>query len=46
MPAHVFLRRFRGEEILVARADSRREPIARGDDHEGAGQGGVGDDEG
>ena len=35
VPAHVFLRRFRGEEMLVARADNRREPVARGDGHEG-----------
>lgn len=35
MPSLVFLRRFRGDQLLVARTDDRREPVVRGDDHEG-----------
>lgn len=33
---YVFLRRFVGDQMLVARAGDRREAVARGDDHEGA----------
>ena len=34
MPSLVLLRRFRGDQLLVARADDRREPVGRGDDHD------------
>lgn len=34
MPSLVLLRRFRGDQLLVARTGDRREPVGRGDDHD------------
>ena len=34
MPSLVLLCRFKGDQLLVARADDRREPVGRGDDHD------------